>query len=406
MPNLNPPAFDAWPISRGFEAAAVLTWWHGRPITYAVFLSHAQALSERLPETGAVLNLCDDRAAFVLGWVAALLRGLPTVLPSDRSASAIANAAADGDASCLLTDRSRPWDLPGRVRRVQIDFDGEISSKRAPPPVIAGNRIAAILYTSGSTGQPKASIKRWGSLVSGARSLGKMLGWHEGKAAYQVIGAIAPQHMFGLETTVMLPLQWGVSINPARPLLPADLEAILSVQKQPSWLMMTPLHAAAYLSANLDCGGRLSGAISSTMALSAETATGLEALWKVPVNEIYGSTETGMIGLRRTCKTPQWQLADDLTLDFSSPQVVVTGRADMPAHTLNDQVEAGETRCFRLLGRNSDIVKVLTSREVKDTFAQQGAEAASSTPAEFHDYIVKEIARWQKVAHDAGVKPE
>ena len=55
---------------------------------------------------------------------------------------------------------------------------------------------------------------------------------------------------------------------------------------------------------------------------------------------------------------------------------------------------------------NRDIVKVLDSREVKDAFAQQGAEAVSSTPMEFYNYIVKEIARWQKVADDAGVKPE
>jgi acyl-coenzyme A synthetase/AMP-(fatty) acid ligase len=358
MHSLNPPILEEWPIWRGFKPTDILTWWHGRPVTLTEFFIQSWTLSERLPTSGAVLNLSDDRAAFALGWAAALLRGLPTVLPSDKTQRAITNAAEAGQATCLLIDRPSAWDLPGSIRRIQVDFDGNTTGEHAALPVIPGDRIAAILYTSGSTGRPKPAVKRWSSLVSGAHALGRMLGWHETRVTRHVIGAIAPQHMFGLESTVMLPLQWGASINPARPLLPADLDAALSAQTRESWLMMTPLHATTYLGEHLDCKGRLSGAISSTMPLPAETAIALEALWQTPVHEIYGSTETGMIGLRRTCKSPEWQLADDLNLDFSSPQPVVTGRAGMPAHTLNDRVEEREARRFTLMGRNTDIVKV------------------------------------------------
>jgi tripartite-type tricarboxylate transporter receptor subunit TctC len=55
---------------------------------------------------------------------------------------------------------------------------------------------------------------------------------------------------------------------------------------------------------------------------------------------------------------------------------------------------------------NRDVVKVLASQEVKDQFAQHSAEASPSTPEQFGAYIKQEIARWQKVARDAGVKPE
>ena len=53
-----------------------------------------------------------------------------------------------------------------------------------------------------------------------------------------------------------------------------------------------------------------------------------------------------------------------------------------------------------------DAVKVLSSPEIKEQFAKQGAEAAPTSPEKFAEYIRGEIARWQKVARDAGVKPE
>ena len=55
---------------------------------------------------------------------------------------------------------------------------------------------------------------------------------------------------------------------------------------------------------------------------------------------------------------------------------------------------------------NAVLVKILAEPGVKAQFAKQGAESASGTPAAFGSYITAEIARWKKVAQDAGVKPE
>ena len=77
--------------------------------------------------------------------------------------------------------------------------------------------------------------------------------------------------------------------------------------------------------------------------------------------------------------------------DVSSWQGIV-----LPAGTPREIVE-------RL---NRELVKVLGSQDVKDQFAQHSAEASPSTPEEFGAYVKQEIARWQKVARDAGVKPE
>lgn len=52
------------------------------------------------------------------------------------------------------------------------------------------------------------------------------------------------------------------------------------------------------------------------------------------------------------------------------------------------------------------LVNVMNSTEVKDKFAQFSALAVATTPEQFSAYIKEELARWQKVAQQAGVKPE
>jgi tripartite-type tricarboxylate transporter receptor subunit TctC len=52
------------------------------------------------------------------------------------------------------------------------------------------------------------------------------------------------------------------------------------------------------------------------------------------------------------------------------------------------------------------LTAVLASAEVKDKFAQYSAVVAPTTPEQFSAYIKEELARWQKVAQQAGVKPE
>ena len=52
------------------------------------------------------------------------------------------------------------------------------------------------------------------------------------------------------------------------------------------------------------------------------------------------------------------------------------------------------------------LVTVMASPDVKDKFAQYSAVATASTPEQFAAYIKEELIRCQKVAQQAGVKPE
>lgn len=52
------------------------------------------------------------------------------------------------------------------------------------------------------------------------------------------------------------------------------------------------------------------------------------------------------------------------------------------------------------------LTNVMASAEVKDKFSQFSAMAVATPPEEFAVYIKEELSRWQKVAQQAGVKPE
>ncbi len=55
---------------------------------------------------------------------------------------------------------------------------------------------------------------------------------------------------------------------------------------------------------------------------------------------------------------------------------------------------------------NADLVKVLASLPVRQRFAELGAEAVSSTPAELAALMRAELERWTTVVQVAGITPE
>ena len=55
---------------------------------------------------------------------------------------------------------------------------------------------------------------------------------------------------------------------------------------------------------------------------------------------------------------------------------------------------------------NAAMVKALATQETKDKLFAQGAEAASSTPAEFEALIRDELKKWEYVIREAKITPE
>lgn len=88
------------------------------------------------------------------------------------------------------------------------------------------------------------------------------------------------------------------------------------------------------------------------------------------------------------------------------PTVAESGYANFDVSSWQGIVVPAGTPKAVIQRLNRDLVKVLSTPEMKERFAQYSAVTAASTPEQFSSYIKEEITRWQKVAVDAGVKPE
>jgi len=55
---------------------------------------------------------------------------------------------------------------------------------------------------------------------------------------------------------------------------------------------------------------------------------------------------------------------------------------------------------------NGDILKILTSAEVKERFAKTGVEVAAGSPEEFSRLLKSEVERWARVIKEAGIKAD
>ena len=222
--------------------------------------------------------------------------------------------------------------------------------------MIPGDQLAAIAHTSGSTGTPKPEAKSWAALVATAeRAAGRFL-----RTAH-IVATVPPQHMFGLEASVMLALVGGCVVDDSRPFFPADIAAALARLPAPRLLVTTPVHLRACVAAGVQLPA-LGMVLSATAPLSVELAAAAEAAFHAPVYEIYGCTEAGSLATRRTTRDGSWRLYPDVNLQASSEGTVLRASYLAGPVLLGDSIELLDAEHFRLLGRDSEMLKVAGKR--------------------------------------------
>lgn len=344
----------ALPLIAGYRPQAPLIWLCGSAISQARFLGAAAALAARLPAGAShVLPLAESRAGFMLAFAAALLTGKPALLPAAGSASALAALRRAHPAAVVVSD------VPAHCSTEQDLLLGELfgdAEWTAATPTIPAAQLAAIVYTSGSTGTPKPQPKTWAALIATAQSAASRFG-----RAVHIVATVPPQHMFGLEASVMMALACGCTVDAGRPFFPADVAMVLASVPAPRLLVTTPIHLRACVSAGLPLPA-LGMVLSATAPLGAELAAAAEAAFNAPVYEIYGCTEAGSLATRRTTRDAAWRLYQGLRL-----QAVAAGsllHADyLPGPVmLSDRIEQIDAAHFRLLGRDSELLKVAGKR--------------------------------------------
>ena len=312
------------------------------------FLRAAHRMAASLGGEGPVLNLCADRCLFALAFAAALLRGRPCVLAGADQPDVLARRFPGAWA---IAETGR---LPAGIEGQEIALLAADTVGASPPnPALPGDQPAAWVLTSGSTGEPVTHAKPWGALAERSRAAGTRFELTESQPA-TVVGMVPPQHMYGFETTVLLPLHAAASSWCGAAFFPADVRAALTAVPAPALLVTTPLQLRALLEGP---ALPLAAAISATAPLDAALASAAEQAWNAPVLEIYGATEAGSLASRRTTEGDGW-------LPYPGVQVVQEGETavalavGMAPQRLADCIELLGAGRFRLLGRRADLVKL------------------------------------------------
>jgi acyl-coenzyme A synthetase/AMP-(fatty) acid ligase len=326
------------------------------------------ALARRLEGANTVCNLCGSRVGFLVAWLASLRRGCLQLLPPSGGHTDLAAILQSSASPVIVVDDENllqpHWSDHARciVHRPQVPSASAPDAGLAWSPDWDAPSIR--LYTSGSTGAPEPQTKTLGEFCRGALVLAARLDEVvEGGTAglRQIVCSVPPQHMFGVETSVMLPLVTGIPVIDRRPLLAADVHAAFrDAPGEGAWIA-TPLHLSALARSGQEVP-RCRLVLVSTMPLAPGLAEQAETLARAPVMEIYGSTETGVVAMRRTARQAHWRPVDGVRIEPAPDGAQVWGTHFASPRILADQVELDGEGGFRLLGRQADLIKIAGRR--------------------------------------------
>ncbi|HEY8243634.1 MAG TPA: AMP-binding protein, partial [Casimicrobiaceae bacterium] len=321
-----------------------------REITAARFVGAVVALASRLPRRSHALQRCERTDAFLVSTCAAWCAGQAVVMPPTR---------LDADRDALL---ERYPDA--HVLDDALDLALDRAADHWPPPTLRDDLLAAILFTSGSTRVPREAAKTWGSLCRGARTFAEAFDIRPG--AWTLAGTVSPQHMFGLEATVMAALHTGCALDATRPRFGTDLAALAraNARAPPLCLATTPLHLE-HFHRSPGPPPAVHRIIVSTMPIARALAADVERDWRARVDEIYGSTECGMIAARRPAQDDAFTPGDGLSLAIDDDGNAIASGAQLDAPVaLDDRLAWRDEgrRAFALEGRKGDMVKVAGKR--------------------------------------------
>lgn len=327
----------------------------GEPVSVGQFLARAQALAQDIPAGSPVINLCQDRHAFSVTFAAAIINGGCNLLPANRLKATVDNLVDAFEGAVAVADQPLEG-FTGRCLDPTAAMADQGLAREAPR--IPSEQLAAVVFTSGSTGQSSRIEKSWRTLHDS--SLINLAELDPPRGA-RLLATVPPQHMWGLETSVLIPWFGSVTVASAHPFFVADICRELEAMQAPRVLVSTPVHLRALAESGVELPA-IEGVYSATAPLSTSLAQTIERRTGAHLTEIYGCSETGCLARRRTARMNDWQLFEAFELTRDGDDTLACADHLPGPVRLMDHLEFRTRDTFRLLGRRSDLVNIAGKR--------------------------------------------
>lgn len=309
-------------------------------------------------QRGTVCLATDNRATIAAALLASLAGGPVVLLPYSFSAQALAGMHQATGCTMALADTEQ--DVPPTMEAIQPPWGA--SSNGLPRFDARPDEELLRLYTGGSTGTPQLWSKTGTNLLAEALFLTAHFGL---SPTDRIVATISPAHIYGLLYSVLLPLVSGASVVEGTPSFPEEI--LRSVrEREATVLVSVPPHYRA-LRGKGSLGASLRLAFSSAGMLDAGDNAEFCRHNGAGIVEVYGSTETGGIGLRNRARdetgftpyaTIDWHILDGRLL-IRSPYLSPGLPRDAEDFFLTgDRIEPDGMTGFQLKGRADSITKV------------------------------------------------
>ncbi|MCF0214854.1 MAG: AMP-binding protein [Fibrobacteraceae bacterium] len=354
------PAGAPVAFSQQFNKGLIKTWGH---FTADVSKLRQEILSK--PKAPWILH-SENTYLFLAAFMALLQTGRTAMVTANKTPQFIGELQKK--TSFFLTDE--PFEGATLIQDVLARREDDGSWSSFDP----NNEF--YLYTSGTTGEPKAVFKRFIQLENELYELVKVYGSEY--VDRNIYSTVNHHHIYGLLFTVFLPIAIGRPLCDKHFDVPEELSLLVD---EKCVLVASPAYMKRLTSSvNQPIPFKVSPMVhSSGGALPEETAQKMFQLVGSWPNEIYGSTETGGIAYRQqkdgasykpfeVCKM---SIAENGCLNVKSNYIL-----EPEGFTTGDLAQIYDDGRFLLKGRADNIVKIEEKRislpEVENRIRQSG----------------------------------
>jgi acyl-coenzyme A synthetase/AMP-(fatty) acid ligase len=354
-------ATPATPLAVG-DAGRTVAFDRERAVSLATFIGHVHGLAATLPARPFALNLCEDRYRFLVAFCAVAVRGQTTLLPPSRTRAAIDEVRAlHPDSYCIGDGDPCGCDTLAPLPHY-VQVPATLPGLPGAMPRIDDSALVAIGFTSGSTGTPTANRKTWGSFrTSTAQNVAALFDLWPRDATPHIVATVPPQHMYGMEMSVLMPLLGGAAVHGVRPFFPGDIARALHDAPAHRLLVTTPVHLRTLVDSGVALP-TLAGIVTATAPLPQPLAAAAEARFGCEVRELFGSTETCIFARRRTACDEAWTPLPGVRLQPQPDGTLVDAPHLSAPVALADLLDVGADGRFRLRGRRADLLEIAGKR--------------------------------------------